>query len=748
MLSGTDRFPARMRRTQAVATIALAALALSPASAEEDQGDPALTLEEIVVTAQKRAEAVRDVPASISALSGDSLVERGAFDLQDFASYIPGLNFVAGGGTGQNQLILRGISAGDQPSATVGVYVGEVPYGSSSSFASGGRLALDLALFDVERVEVLRGPQGTLYGASAMGGLLKYVMRQPDPGEVSALVESDLSYTEMGGWNKGARGVVNLPLVAGRAALRVSAYWDDNSGIVDNVTTGAENTDFSEVLGGRTAVLMTPSDTVSIEVTGLYQEIDRGGYGATDVLVDLRRPAFGDFKQARQLEESFQQEFSLAGLTVDWDLDWASLVATSSWQNVVTTVQTDDSQLFGPLIGFPMLFVGDVDTEKLTHEVRLVSSRMGSFEWILGGFYTNEESVNNQRGIAFPGEDGPPPPGVNPIADFSLPTEFREYAAFGDVTWFITDRIDILLGARWSRNDQDYNQISSGLIVNGNDPSGPTVVTNESGESVWTFLASPRLRFGDDDMVYARVASGYRPGGPNVVPPVDPVTGERFGRATFDADSLWNYEVGAKLGALDGRLQVDAALFWIDWTDIQVNENQSGFSFRGNGGAARSRGLEAAIQWLATDGLTLGLNLAYTDAELTEDSPGIGGRAGDPLTDVPEWSFSATADYVFPVGVDWTGSAGAAFRHVGERSSSFPGNEDVLPYPLGAYSVVDLRAGIERNGFRVNAYVKNLLDERGELSVDTSVFLPVFGGSGYLGYNRPRTWGVSLSADF
>ncbi len=703
--------------------------------------------EEIVVTALKREEALKDVPASVSVLAADELVKSGAFTFEDFAGQVPGLNFANAGGAGLNQVILRGISAGDQPSATVGIYVNDTPYGSSSSFASGGRLALDLALFDVDRIEVLRGPQGTIYGASSLGGLIKYVLRRPDSDTFSALFDGEVSSTRKGGVNRSLRAAINIPIASGLAGLRLSGYDDLDAGFVDNVLTGRKDINRGTIRGGRAALLLTPSAGLKLELGLVLQDISRDGFNASDVNPLTGVPTTGDLTQSRYLREGFDQKFRLVSGNLEWALGGASLVSATSWQQVKSKIRTDDSQIFGAMIGYPLLFSGPLKTEKFTQEVRLVSASNRPFEWILGGFYTNEKSRNYQKLTAEPSTGGEPPVGLNPLIEIELPTRFEEYAIFGDVTWRPARNLDFMFGARWSTNRQSYSQTSSGYIINGNVPGSEIVKTASSKDDVWTFLFTSRYRLEGDLMAYVRVANGYRPGGPNVVPPPDPVTGEQFAKPEFGPDRLWSYEAGMK-GKIARSLEFDLATFYVDWSDIQINERRNGFSFRANGGKASSKGVEASLSWKPFTGLNVAANVAYTDSRLEDDVPSLGGVDGERLTYVPRWAGAINADYEFFFKSDIRINLGATLRYVGSRTSSFSANAERPPFTLAAYGLTDLRMVAARKNIEARLFVRNVFDRRGELGVDTSVFLPGSAGSAYMSYVQPRTFGLALSVKY
>ena len=407
-------------------------------------------LEEVVVTAQKREERLIDVPQSVSVLSADELVTLGATQFRDFADTVPGLDFKTSG-AGNTQVSLRGVTTGTDSSSTVGIYVDEVPVGSSTPFAFGARFAPDVGLFDLDRIEVLRGPQGTLYGASSMGGVLKYVTKQPDETTLGVDVRSGLSDTHDGGINYNSSLAVNAPLVTDKAAIRASVFESHDGGYIDNVETGTKNVNRSDVYGGRGSLLISPIDTLTINISGFVQNITREGEGTADYTL-AGVPMAGDLAQLRGFNELFNSRLRVVSGTVTYDMEVARLTSVSSYQTVETEQLQDLTSDFVPLLkelfGRSYGAVADqvdLTTNKFTQEVRLASKETGPLEWLLGTFYTREASCDCEhfvlKGLA--GQFAP-----NDILTFALPTSFKEYAAFGDLTWHLTHKLDVTGGMR------------------------------------------------------------------------------------------------------------------------------------------------------------------------------------------------------------------------------------------------------------------------------------------------------------
>lgn len=578
----------------------LAALTATPWGTAQAQTDARAAPDEIIVTAQKRAEAVKDVPGSLTVLSSDTLERLGVEDIADYATHVPGLTLMTEW-AGQGQLTLRGVTSGKQQAGpTVGSYLDETPYNSASSASGGSNQLTDIDTFDMQRIEVLRGPQGTLYGASTMGGLIKYVTTPPDLAHQQFRMQAELGAVDGGGTNYGVKALVNLPLATDKVAFRASANYRSSGGYIDDAGTGDDNINHSTVKGGRASLLVKPNDDLGIRLSALYQATKAGGAPSTDVDFATREPLFGDRKQSRLVREPYSARYQLYNTTIEQDLGGASLVSATSYARLKRSATIDTSSLFGPVIGFlgPLVtgtplpgavatsLGGDFRTRKITQEVRLASPDSDRLQWLVGGFYTDERSRVDQSIRAFvPGS--PALPDVLATAyRLRQPSTYRETAFFANFDYRFSDAFDVAAGARWSRNRQTFGQVTSGLV---NDPFAPSRVdtlNSRSSDEGWTFQIKPRWRINDELTAYAVASSGYRPGGPNPLPPAALTTAGV--RPTYDPDKLWNYEIGLKGELLDRRLTFELAAFRIDWKNIQLLSSAGGFSFLDNGGDAVS----------------------------------------------------------------------------------------------------------------------------------------------------------------
>lgn len=729
-----------------------AALGLGPVGAYAQQADvstdPAASapragaIQEVIVTAQKRRERASEVPTAISVIGQSQLENQHVSQLSDLTGFLPSVQIVDGGTPGQTQVSVRGIPTLG-PGAVVGTYLDDTPLGSSSNFARAAAFVLDLLPYDVARIELLRGPQGTLYGASAMGGLLKYVTNDPDLKEVSGRVGGGFSSVQGGhenGWE--ARTVVNVPIIKDVLAIRASVANTVTPGFVDNALTGQRDINHVQQQYGRVAVLWKPDDRVTVKLSALRQKVDADDNST--VLLDpvSRQNAFGDGATGKLVPEPFAKTVDYYAATVNVDLQWADLLSASSYSNTATHQNNDLSFQYG--VAFPVLAPGtpagisafplDLNLRKFTQELRLSSKSGGNVEWLVNGFYTRERSRNDQVATAQT-LAGASIDGLDPLYAVALPSTYSEKAVYGQLTYKLTERFDVTGGLRYARNSQDYAQDVTGGILS---PLG--VSNGASQESVTTYLASARYHVGPDRMLYARVASGYRPGGPNLVLPGVP--------PTVSADKLVNYEVGMKSLFWDKRASVELAAYQIDWKDIQLTaQSAGGLGYLANAGTAKTRGLELSANLRLTPDWRLGFNTAYTHARLTDDAPSVSGRAGDAIQGIPAWTWSLTSDYSFDAMGGWSPHVGGGYSWTGARNSGE--SSDPLSYRLASYGLLNANADVSKGPWTVRAYAKNLANSHADTML-TNIQNAGTGALGYLLANRPqpRTLGIEVDMSF
>lgn len=754
-----------LARMISLALASLGSVALGSAAIAQEEETPAL--EEVVVTAQKREQSLEEIPMSITVLGGALLDRQQAFNFADMVMLIPGFS-ITGSTPGVTRITLRGTNTGGVAS-TVGVYFDEVPFGSSTALANGAIVSGDFDTFDMNRVEVLRGPQGTLYGASSLGGVVRYVPNQPSTAGFEGSFKVGLEDVDGAGLGYNATGYVNVAL-SDTFALRASAFYRENDGWVDtvgdsplpsltepgvNVVDGTmveEGINSSETSGGRIQALFQPNDEFSINLLAMYQNIQSDDSSEQEADPETFKPLYPNPTSSRYQNAFDDISYDVFSATVDWEFsDWASLQSVTSWGEFEQELRDDIAVAAnftgGPPLasfltfafGMPMSSAQDqiTSTEKFSQELRVVSAESTRFEWLAGIYYTDEDSLISQQLVAMTPNTDTPISGFPLLADLNLISTYEEIAVFANATWFMTDRFEISFGARQSDNDQTVLQVGEGPLA-----GGASEFAGESSDSPFTWSISPRFQLSEDSSIYLRAATGFRPGGPNVLPPTAPASVP----SQYDSDTLTNYEIGYKTNSADGRFILDVAGFYIDWEDIQLFATVEGFGVNVNGGTAVSKGVEFSSSFAATEELTLSLNGAYTDAYLTSDA-GAGGQDGDPLNFVPDWSLGLSADYEWAVGGSSTAYVGGTLAYTGERAvgRNIPGANGEVRY-LGDYSSLNLRAGLETGRWFYEIYAKNVTDELGVQSVGTA-------NSPYTGHvtistMTPRTIGISAGARF
>ncbi|MGC6330314.1 TonB-dependent receptor [Rhizorhabdus sp. FW153] len=745
---------------------AVVALAASmPAVAQDKRPADDNAAGDIVVTAQKRAERLIDVPVAISAISADTLTSQNINRLSEYFDRVPGLQYsnqrVAG-------LALRGVTTGGATAPTVALLVDDVQFGGTTG--TGQPPLPDFDASAVSRVEVLRGPQGTLYGASSLGGLIKYVLKEPDLQAFSGRVELGGTAVSHGDTGYALRGSVNVPITDWLAVLG-SGFKREDAPYLNNANPQAlkaKDVNTRDVWGFRGAALIKPADNFRLVLSALRQKTDAmnsdlaitaGGVpvcvactlGAAPIPATARttfEPVYGDLT-IRSLDSINKAKFQLYSARGELDLGGVTLTSISAWSRADNVITSDVTNVFGGLLRSlyglatrPTVQIANADkTHKFSQEVRLGGDIGTSFTWLAGGFYTVEHAATNQTLIASGSLTATPYIGTGPGT-------YREYAGFGDLTWHATDKLDIQVGGRYAHNKQ-HNE--STLITSAQTApvfgSGTTIA--DSSDSAFTWLISPSYHFSRDIIAYARVATGYRPGGPNIAAP--PSVPQSFG-----SDKVINYELGFKGKVVPGLLTIDLSLFQIDWKDIQLQgtDSISSLTFLSNGGKARSRGLEFATTLTPWAGMTIDTNLTFTDATLTEDLPtivnatGLRGLDGDRLPFSARVAANITANQSFPLGDRLEGTLGFTVVYLGDRAGTFVTNAANATRPritLPGYTTVDVRGGLTFDEvWGANVYVRNLFDKRGVAAADnrngvnvpTALFI------------QPRTFGLTLTRSF
>ncbi len=726
--------------------LAIAALSPVPALAQAAAPAPAasapapaasdVATQTVYVTASRRREPAREVPMQVDRLSTVDLEQSGAKSLVDYLGAQPGIDVSTNGGPGLGTVSIRGVTTGDLTIATVGTYIDDVAYGSSSAFAAGSATALDMALLDLNHIEVLRGPQGTLYGAGAMGGVIKYVTNEPDTSELSGKVAVGASATKGGGAGNTENAVINVPLKTDVAAVRVAAFHDHEGGWVDVLGAAAgKNLNKGDTNGGRVALLVEPSARFHVRATALTQEIKRDNADFTDIDAATGKPVAGWNERTQALLEPHSVRTSQGAVDLEYDFGPARLNSITSVQRTKLSQRYDLSAVYAPLINQFFGFTPDTvsediaaDVHKTTQEFRLTSAAGGAIEW-LAGLYWDRETADQKQHVADTLAGGSP---LADLAQLDLISKYDEMAAYGDVTWNATSKLALTGGVRVAQNKQDFTQNSSGPLV------GNSLPPAHSKETPKTWLATARYALTPTSNVYVRAASGYRPGGPNAVLD-DPATGKPLAPPTFAHDSLWSYEAGYKGDLFDNTLSIQSAIYDIRWNNIQQVYSVNGFGVIVNGGKAEIQGFELGATWRPSARWSVVGSLSTIAGHLTQDAPGLG-TSGERLPNNANLSASLGAKASFDVA-GHAGWVGASERYASERDANVGGS-----YRMPEYWLADLNGGIDFGRVSLSLYVRNVFDAHAQLGTSTAEMS--LGGPAQVELARPRTIGMTLTASF
>lgn len=730
-----------------------------------DEAGP-VNLEEVVVTAEKRAERAIDVPISISTVNTQDLATQDLVQIQDYYSRIPGLQY---NGDTTYDLSIRGITTGNSTSPTLSILVDDVPFGASTVGGLGNSHFPDFDPSMLERVEVLRGPQGTLYGASSLGGSIKFVTRQPDLETFSGRVEAGFESTDGGDMGWSTRGSVNIPIVTDVVGLRVSAFKRDDPAWLDNVvsTTSPDanpgkNVNTADTRGGHAVLLIKPYDGLSVTFSALEQKRDAAFFSGIQVNENANgypvysEPQFGGITNLSLGPTADTGNQQLYSGRVEADLPAGMhLTSITAWQKSAGTNYQDVTTVFTflPFVYGPgsTSIVDAAQTEKFSQELRL-SGKIDNLDWRGGLFYTHEASSVNQT-LDFTGTGTNSSTSAVPYAGLG-PYTYKERAVFADFTYHFTSQFDVRAGVRWARNDQISGSsavVDPAAVMFFGPSSTGTNLTSSDTSTTWEL--SPSYHFTQDLMGYVRVATGYRPGGPNaILPNVSP---------TYGPDKVTNYELGLKGITGNRTINYDVSLFDIEWKNIQLQDTDAAneLTYTTNGSKARSRGLEAETTWKPIPSLTIGANATLLDAYLTGTIPpqtGVDtliGNAGDRLPGSARFTSNLSIEQDFPIVGNMTGFVSGNWSYVGSRLSTFqlfvPGTDDVTNttsprFDLPGYSLVDFQTGAQWDGWRATLFLRNAFNKLGALDADNRNGTSVT----YVDFLTPRTVGLTVSKDF
>ena len=752
----------------------------APAADPAQPNDPVIG-DDVVVTAQHREQTLAEVPQSISVVSGATLERQAAIKFEDYAQLVPSLTLTQEN-PGETRLVLRGINTGSVGS-TVAVYVDDVPFGASGSLSNGGILAGDFDTFDVQRVEVLRGPQGTLYGSNSLGGVLKFVTATPSTQRLEVRGQAGIESTQGGEASYSGNAMINVPL-GDTLAFRASGFYHKLGGYINTVGRTASNVNDAESYGGRASLLFKPTNELSIRLTGLIQNINvdsPSNFEVDPITLQPINSLIPTVQGTRRTRFELYPElntvhYQLYNGTINYNLGPATLTSVTSYatqkQRQISDISTNSARgtaqaiygAAGTTNTVGLAYQNDIGLTKITQEVRLASADSDSFEWLVGGYYTHEKTTLYQEYLPFTiATRGLIPPATtfsgltfSKFVYAQINATNEDYAGFASGTLHHGPQFDITAGGRYSHNSQSSTQAVIQL-------GGGSPVVGGSSQGVFTWSIAPRFEINKHNSIYGRIGKGYRPGGPNFIPPGAPA-----GFPTqFEADTLISYEAGYRGETANHAFSIDVSAFYIDWKNILITTsttvNGTPVGINGNGQRAQSYGAEATITLRPTRGLNVVGNVTYTKAKLLDDTvPAVGGLnltgglAGDQLPYSPVWNANLSADYEWSVGPDARAYVGGNIHLTADQAAGFNTayrTAYARRLTLDGYQTVDLRAGVNFDRFSLGVYVKNLTNEYALTNVSYAFTIPTAIG----GTNTPvaratsiraRTFGATLGFNF
>jgi iron complex outermembrane receptor protein len=761
------------------------------ALAQESDG----AIEEILVTATRRANDLQDIPLNIAAVTADQMAELQLNNLIDMARWVPGLTVLDQGVRAGTPIIVRGLNTNSfdeprGPGGTVQTYIGDVP------------VYIDLNLNDIERVEALIGPQGTLYGAGTLGGAIRYIPKAVDLDEFGAELRGGLSQNAEGdsaGWETGV--VLNLPLMEGKLGLRASFNVEELPGFIDynyvlrepgvsnpqpdfddpedvaaNLRSVKDAND-SRIESAKIALRYAPSELFDATLTYFYQEQASGGRSLVHYYPDVADPddfQTGKYENGYRYEEPFTRKDELITLEVTSDVGFADVVLAAGFSESDNLGQRDATDLllnfeFGyeAFPNFSAFTRDEIKRENTTVELRMVSTHEGPINWIVGYFY-NEATLDQDIREFVPGL--PAFFGVDRPDELELiqtrKGETTENAFFGELGYQFTDDWQVTVGARFYDYDDELEVLTGfpflftliGLAGPDEIPlDGPTNTSSDSG-SLYKFNTS--YNFSDELMVYFTLSEGYRRGGINPVPPCSDVPSQACGQPDeiqILPDTTTNYELGLRSELFGGRLAFNAALYQVDWEDIQVRDFTEVGALRitSNGGEAESKGVELSLRGQVTDHWAVNANYAYTNAELTTLAPGLVGREdgqpGDRLAAFPEHAgaLGITYNTLIGQGLDLAVNYNVSYTGDMYSTTGLRGNGEVLP----SYTLHGLSGTLSGDRWSASLYATNLTNEYAVTGIrNNPAFLRDVNGFDLRFYGRwinvPRTVGAQVTYRF
>ena len=715
------------------------------ARAEEAAVAPAgpAELEEVVVTAQKRTETLLNVPLSITVINSATIERADITNFMDYALKAPSLTFSYSAGQGSlesRSIAIRGIQGGD----TTGVYLDDLPLPAG----------VDPHALDLARIEVLRGPQGTLYGARSMGGTVRLITQAPNPGAFDAEAYSKLAATDAGGPSYEVDAGVNLPL-GERAAVRLNAFsltvggWENRQfPAADGSVETAHHVARQDEVGGSIAILLKATDDLTIKPMVMYQRSKWNGLPLSDYAAKNSYNV-----RLFNVPEALNDEWTMTGLTVNYHLAVGDITSATSYFTRHVFENEDSTDFTAYALGYSPPLPGTLPTWEPQHEfvqeLRYASTLSGPAQVVGGVYYARRYTGFVQNGV-LPGlaQVNGGVFGTDLAFYANLPRMVYDRAVFGEVSYDIAPKWTATAGLRYSTTASDFKLSEDGIFT-----GGPVHDRGYSREVSTTPKVALKFRPTEDQSYYVLASKGFRPGGPNYTV-ADFCAGDlaALGQTvgsikSYHADTVWNYEAGAKLRFPEQRLSINSSVYYIDWKNIQqiVRLPSCGYQYTGNAGAARSRGVEFEIAMNPLQGLSLSFGAGYDDAKITATSPNIPVYVGEPVQQVAPWTVTGSADYERPLTDSIKGIARIDGSFVDHSYSA--ANDQMHPRLRPSYEIINVRTGIAVGHVETFLFVENATNARPNLSDNQSQAAELPGRPRIL-TSPPRTFGIDVRVKF
>ena len=709
----------------------------SAAAGAEDPGTSAL--EEVVVTATKRSADLQDLPLSMTALSAKTLERSGELTFEDYATKIPNLTYAAGFGViDGHQIAIRGVQGVD----TVGFYIDDLPVPPT----------MDPRVVDLQRIEVLRGPQGTLYGARSEGGTVRLITQEPDPDNFSARTHALGNSIEGGEHGYQVDAAVNIPILPGQLAARFSGYDGADGAFIERTFPDSSNPSIihglpvarNDVSGGMAALLWQVTSDLTIRPILMTQSSTLNGWPLSDVSPDALRQT-----RPFDIAEPAHDRWTYGGVAVNLVTSLGKITSASSWFSRRADETEDGSDFVAYVLGTPLLPAALITTKpshRFVEELRFTSTFPGAWQ-LTGGVYWLREQDNYNQILNVPGINAASGGafGTDLVYGAPGPGFTHETAGFGELTYRIDPHWSLTAGARYTELTQSRFFYESGIAVSGSNNGGGT-----ESEDLVTPKAVIQYEHSPDSSVYALASKGFRPGNGQVAPPVSLCEGDYSAAgltpqqlSKYASDNLWNYEVGTKNRFFDRRLALNASLFWIDWKNLQQASFFScGFAYTFNAGAARSRGGELELSAVPLDHFNVTVGVGYTDAVITQSSPTSQTPVGTPVQQIAPWTVSASGDYAVPIAATLEGFGRVDSSYTDHSWSA--NNDRVNPRLRPSYSLVNLHLGVRAQRWETATFVNNIGNTHANLGDDISEVGEV-PGRPRIYVNPPRSVGLEAT---